>query len=76
MGEVTDKFRKVCNKIDGLPDYPVDWLPELFAIASDFNKSIAHGAEGITCFRKDVQRFMDKFGAFQKKYARLKNNGT
>lgn len=71
MGEVTDKFRKVCNGLDGLPDFPVFWLPELYAISLEMEQSITSDAKGLHCSKQSVQRFLNKFGAFQKKYLGL-----
>lgn len=72
MGDVTDKFRRVCNAIDGLPNYPADWLPELYAIVSELNGSIKTGDKGMCCSKNDMQRFLAKFGNFRKKYLGLK----
>lgn len=74
MGEVTDKFRKVCNGLDGLPNYPVDWLPELFAIAEEMEQCVHLQKDGgLRCSKKDVQRYLFKFRAFQKKFLGLKD---
>lgn len=73
MGDVTDKFRKVCNTLDGLPDYPVSWLPELFAITDELSRKITADKEGeLHCAKSNVQRFLSKFGKFQKKFLECK----
>lgn len=69
MGQVTDKFRTVCNTLDGLPDYPVSWLPELYAVADELDKSIKVDKAGqLHCTKSNVQQFISKFATFQKKF--------
>lgn len=73
MGDVTDKFRKICNQMDGLPNYPAEWLPELYAIADRLDGKItADKAGNLRCTRNDIQIFLAQFGKFQKRYLSVK----
>jgi hypothetical protein len=69
MGEVTDKFRAACDKLDGLPNYPKEWLSELYDIAAGMAEELIYIDESDS--QVDLV-YVDLFETFQKKYLNLK----